>query len=176
MESGDIPSDTLASVHLLHKQYFNSVSSVGECTPPPLPLVFIHQLYNVLEDRTLVDTELEEARQQGRIRLLKLSSSKDVVIALESDYRDFVLSFCKSSANSKVDEAILQGFHDNVLLKIHTISLDQPKLVKLLGLGKKEGEYSHLRRLLCHFCMEIGTEAIKQLARAGFLVRSVHTL
>lgn len=131
------PSDTLAYVHLLHKQYYSSQEGQSS---PPVPLVLVHQLYSVLEDRTAVDTEVEEAREQGRIRLLKLTSSKDVVVALEKDYRDFVRRFHSQEAG--ISQENLEAFHDKILLKRNTVSLGRTEICKLLELDQTKGALS----------------------------------
>ena len=59
----DLPSDTLAAIHLL----------VARASPVmPVPIVLVHELYSVVDNRTEVDRELHELLGRGTIALVRL--------------------------------------------------------------------------------------------------------
>jgi hypothetical protein len=59
----DLPSDTLAAIHLL----------MARASPVmPVPIVLVHELYSVVDNRTEVDRELHELLGRGTIALVRL--------------------------------------------------------------------------------------------------------
>lgn len=126
----EIPSDTLAAVWLLHKQYYNESNLSTQ-----VPLVLAHQLYSIIDDRTVVDRELDEARLKGQIRLLKLTTSNSSVIVFEKDYKECLMNSAEGLAGEKERKPLItlmtaKTFHDRILSTTRDVSISRSAVIE----------------------------------------------
>lgn len=161
----EIPSDTYAAIMLLQKRYgkFMKNSVV-------IPLILVHQIYSILPDRTMVDSELEECRKNQKVRLLKLSISNCTLVALEEDFRKYILQYTRNLDEvGKSDQRLAKHvklFHDSVLEKCSDVIISKKGLFKLYRThSERHGNLDISRTSFDHF--------LSDLLHHGILVRNV---
>ncbi|XP_029441746.1 serine/threonine-protein kinase 19 [Rhinatrema bivittatum] len=91
------------------------------------PLVFKHQIYSLIQDKTLVDRQLNELKDRGEIRLFQVGFSADAFgVVFMEDYRDRVLA---GSAGRGYSLAV-QKFLESVLTSCPDLSFSKEKMLQ----------------------------------------------
>ncbi|XP_065057934.1 inactive serine/threonine-protein kinase 19-like [Rhopilema esculentum] len=95
------------------------------------PIVMKHQLYSILEDKTVVDRELNSLRDNGSIRFFKLDSGTDeFAIIYTQDYVDHVKA-C-AGARGHGENPLVQKFLTSVLPEIKDVSIQKEKTKEVI--------------------------------------------
>ena len=99
------------------------------------PIMFKHQVYSIVKNRTKADHEIEELRNSGEIRLFKLGcDSNDISIVFTEDYNSHVE---KSIKGTHHEEACGKFLH-TVLPCCQDVSVNKQVLMGKYGFSDKE--------------------------------------
>ncbi|KAI9342431.1 serine-threonine protein kinase 19-domain-containing protein [Pilaira anomala] len=100
-----------------------------------LPVCFIHQIYSIVNNHTLVDRELQEAFENGSWRKFHIMGSleDEFMIMKTSDYLE-----CMNQSNHNGDNTLFDRFK-NIILNQRKVSIDKEGLKEF-----KEKEVSEL--------------------------------
>jgi len=137
-EDLEAPSDTMAALELLRRQF-----PVSAQVPP---VILRSQVYNILSDWTAVDRALEEERQKGVLRMIKLPASvDDYAYLLKDDYDACIDNAAQEQREKGVAEArlaVFAKFSQGVLPRCKETSLSHADLGKHLSRdpGGTQGE------------------------------------
>ncbi|XP_072021535.1 inactive serine/threonine-protein kinase 19-like [Amphiura filiformis] len=128
----DIPNDTKASLLLL-RSLFNT--KVFEDRVPAI--IFKHQVYSIVNNKTLVDQQISEMRETKEIKLFRLGKEADeFCIVFTDNYKDHLR---KQFTNSD----IIAKFIDTVVMETTDVSLNKTKMVEF---GFSDKDITHLLR------------------------------
>ncbi|XP_065185794.1 inactive serine/threonine-protein kinase 19-like [Sycon ciliatum] len=110
-----VPSETEAAIQLVSAR-FPSAGVLGGAMPP---LALKHQLYAVVNDRTLVDRQLVDLSQRGVVQQFHLTTGLDeYAVVFQSDYKRHVQGCCVSTDTEsdigKLVDSLLEGVHGDV--------------------------------------------------------------
>ena len=130
-KNGNIKSGIL---HLLSLNV--GVSSVNVM----LKIVLKHQLYSLMDDRTIVDRGINDMLQKGEIKVFKTSlGNEQPCIMLTSDYVDHVRStYDKISDKSATVDSVVNKFLDIVVPTLKDISINEDVLIAHHGFKDKD--------------------------------------
>ncbi|XP_073393180.1 uncharacterized protein [Physcomitrium patens] len=174
LEEWTMPCDTKIALELMRSQF----PKVEKSSVPPF--VLRSQLYSSVNDRTLVDRELERMKLDRLIRVFKLSTGQDEhAIMLMADY---VAQINASKArlakgkHSPADMAVFDWFVRHVLPVHFDAGITHSKLVDLLSEGGEVRD-SHITLLmnagLLTRQLGDGTEYWLAIPNVGFLLKSL---
>nr|XP_033771759.1 serine/threonine-protein kinase 19 [Geotrypetes seraphini] len=91
------------------------------------PMVFKHQIYSLVRDKTAVDRQLNELKDRGEIRLFQHGFSADVFgMVFTEDYRDRVLA----GSAGKDYSLTVQKFLESVLTSCSDLSFSKEKMIQ----------------------------------------------
>lgn len=153
----DIPSDTHAAIlSILHE--------LKDAIEFPRA-VFKHQLYTVLDDRTLLDQQLEELRKNQRIILFRLGNvgDEDTAIMLQSDFSKLVSATVPCAA---LAARYISAASDPK----HSLSITKQELLAMDGMMER-----HLITLVRVGCLAIrdATSYWLSFPRTGLLLQHI---
>jgi len=114
-----LPNDTIVGFNLLSRS-----SLVGE-----MRAIMRHHLYSVIENRSIVDQQLFECRDEGLLRIL--DAGIEEIIVKESDFRKNILIRATNSEDSET-KLILRMFANDVLKAEKGKYVDQNVLNEML--------------------------------------------
>lgn len=107
------------------------------------PIIFKHQLYTLLENRTDVDRQVNSLHEKGRIKVFQLDHHHDeVMIILMSDFIDYVHRYHKipdrKGGNSKQkknsnDQEVVSRFLVEIVSTVSQLSVTQDTLINEHG-------------------------------------------
>jgi len=114
-----------------------------------LEIVLKHQLYSVVENRTVVDRGLNTLLEKGEIKLFKTSlGNEQLCLMFTKDYAMHVKSICavteehakksNQSKSSEITQRIVFRFIDIVLPNLKDISINEDVLCKQHGFKDNE--------------------------------------
>ncbi|XP_062874819.1 serine/threonine-protein kinase 19 [Trichomycterus rosablanca] len=93
------------------------------------PVVFKHQLYSLLSDKTLVDKQLNDLRDQGEVLMFQLGFDSDTfALVFTEDYRAKVLA----GQTGRDTYATVEKFLDKALHGCSGLSFSKDKMLKEL--------------------------------------------
>uniref|UniRef100_H3ASJ5 Serine/threonine kinase 19 n=1 Tax=Latimeria chalumnae TaxID=7897 RepID=H3ASJ5_LATCH len=99
------------------------------------PVVLKHQLYSIVKDKTTVDRQLNELKDQGEIRIFQLGFATDVFgIVFTDEYKNKVLA----ATAGKEHSVVTQKFLETVLMSCSDISFNKEKMLKEFLFRDKE--------------------------------------
>ena len=144
MKNGDITAGIL---------YLLNLTEVGNQASPNFKIVFKHQLYSLVENRTIVDRGVNALLEKGDIKLFKTSlGNEQLSIMFTKDYAEYVkkaystqdTSRSSASDTSELAKKMVFRFIDNVLPTLKDISVNEECLLKHHGF--KDNEITELIR------------------------------
>ena len=120
----EVPNDTRVAL-----EYLSSIFPREKFANRLPAIVLKHQIYSIVQDRTLVDRELNSLRDVGEIRFFKLDSGIDeFAIVCNKDYMSILHTCIKS--RGKEDDADINEFIVKVLPQIKGVSVEKSKIIK----------------------------------------------
>lgn len=134
------PSDTLAAVLLL-------LSEVSEMTTDAPKIIFKHQIYTIVEDRTSVDREVDRLCKNNQAQIFKFGPISDEYAVLPTHvYVDYVRQTVKGNAeDERVVEVYLKSLGEH-----HGVSITKADLTRHTKLGEDGVARLMNRGLLLH--------------------------
>ncbi|XP_076336658.1 winged helix repair factor 1-like [Tachypleus tridentatus] len=125
--SADIPNDTEASLF-----YLKSVFPVESFEGRLPPIIFKHQIYSIVKNKTLVDKQVNELRAKNKIRLFKLGADEtETAIVFLDDFKKHVLSHSDGSQ-------LIENFLMQVVASCPDISYNKNWLQEELKFQKED--------------------------------------
>lgn len=130
--------------------YFKSIFLRSHYKLPPI--IYQHQIYSLVKNRTSVDREIEYLKNSNKIRLFRCdSNTDDIAIVYISDFKqhldEHLFEFEKENikqivTNSKITESeykkFINKFYDEILNEVKDQSISQCDLKKIYHLSEKE--------------------------------------
>ncbi|KAL0033609.1 hypothetical protein WJX79_007484 [Trebouxia sp. C0005] len=151
-------TDTLLALQLLRSQFPAKAREVI------VPFMLRSQLYSLVDDRTLVDRELDELRRDRVVRVLKLPTAPDdYAFMLSEDYATAVLQqqHLMQEAGTPVEQLqVFSWFRERVLARCPDNSITHHDVLRQLSADRK-----HKRR------DEVTEQHISLLLNCGLLTR-----
>eukprot|EP00245_Coleochaete_scutata_P004603 TRINITY_DN17349_c0_g1_i2.p1 TRINITY_DN17349_c0_g1~~TRINITY_DN17349_c0_g1_i2.p1 ORF type:complete len:294 (-),score=47.37 TRINITY_DN17349_c0_g1_i2:119-1000(-) len=144
-EVEDLPCDTLVALNVIIAEFpkFSKVES--------RPFVLRTQLYNSINDRTIVDRELEDLRCKKVVRVFKLATAKDdYAVMLSHDYLhqvDGQRRYMEAKHGAEFLPA-LDWFLSHVLPNCCDVDITHRKLVELLSSSGEMVKEKHVSFLI----------------------------
>jgi len=157
----DLPSDTLAAVKYQCRKFRSRF-------PTRISMTFVHHLYQVVKDRSMVDQELQACREEKALRLLFVNSGPaDRGIVIESEYLEMVQEIANEleRENKVLEASVVRSFHTNILPVYNDLSISVKDLrAFIFGVTEEDEIYQKVNNTL-------PVESI--LSDAGLLIRRV---
>lgn len=150
LDDGKLPSDTMVAIQIMLQEFPKVEKSVAK------PFVLRSQLYSSVADRTMVDRQLEELKQEKKVRVFKMSTAKDdYAIMLIEDYLQQVATAHKEMGNKSSRkkttenlEIVFYWFRKHVLPVYLSAGITHTELVYLLASGGGKVEDNHISLLI----------------------------
>ncbi|XP_078502018.1 winged helix repair factor 1 isoform X2 [Lissotriton helveticus] len=99
------------------------------------PVVMKHQIYSLVKDRTAVDRQLSDMKEQGEIRMFQQGFDTDVFgVVFTEDY----VSRVRAAAVGKAGSTTVHKFLEKVLPSCHDISFSKEKMLSQHGFHDSE--------------------------------------
>lgn len=99
------------------------------------PVVMKHQIYSLVKDRTAVDRQLSDMKEQGEIRMFQQGFDTDVFgVVFTEDY----VSKVRAAAVGKAGSTTVHKFLEKVLPSCHDISFSKEKMLSQHGFHDRE--------------------------------------
>ncbi|KAL8565089.1 hypothetical protein ACOMHN_005292 [Nucella lapillus] len=131
------------------------------------PILLKHQLYCVVKNRTLVDIQLSELRENREVRLFKLGpDATNLSIVFSDDYRKHVI---KVMTDLKMDTLLIDKVTKNILDHSTDISLDKGTLVQIYGFS--DADITQLVKAAVLTVRDVGSWWLS-IPSAGFFMKS----
>ena len=152
----ELPTDSVSAFESI-------VTQVSKTSGFPLviPGCFIHQIYTIISDKTIVKQELLEARRNGLLRHLFVDGCGTLLVR-ESDYREMIRKLIEAAdldENAKFEKKLLERFLNQVLPSCFDLGIPRSHLLELLSLSSSEQSL-----------------ATSSLLRLGFVVFQTQTM
>ncbi|KAK1162843.1 serine/threonine-protein kinase 19-like [Acipenser oxyrinchus oxyrinchus] len=120
----DVPLDTKGAL-----QYLASLFPLKLFNDTLPPIVLKHQLYSIKQDRTLVDRQLNELKDQGEILMFQLGFDTDAfAVVFAQDYKVKALA----AEAGRETLGTVQKFLETVLPSCMDLSFNKEKMLKFL--------------------------------------------
>ncbi|KAL5242435.1 hypothetical protein ACI65C_009845 [Semiaphis heraclei] len=128
----DLPNDTEAAI-----RYIKTLLPVTFKYPP---IVFIHQLYDIVHNKTLINKELEILRKQCKIQKLTIGTSdSSSALILYEDYVNYTLNIYPENRSVKkflnVILPSIKSFGVEKCTLLQKFKLQQYELTELINCG-----------------------------------------
>lgn len=142
-------TDAMSAIEYIRKLF--PKDGLGNRFPP---IVFKHQLYALLENRTNVDQQVNALAECGRIKIFHLEHrNEEYMILLTTDFVDYVnryhkITTTKDNSEQKTDrklthkEQIISRFLIEVVSSISELTISEQTLIK--GIGFKDDDITEL--------------------------------
>ena len=120
----DVPSDTKAALGYVlslfpREKYGSKLPAIG----------LKHQIYSIVEDRTVVDRELNTLRDSGEIRYFKLDCGSDeFAVVYSTEYKDTIKK-CMQDCGLQEDPGVVK-FLEDALPLVKDVSVEKSKMIK----------------------------------------------
>nr|XP_020666835.1 serine/threonine-protein kinase 19 isoform X2 [Pogona vitticeps]XP_020666836.1 serine/threonine-protein kinase 19 isoform X2 [Pogona vitticeps]XP_020666837.1 serine/threonine-protein kinase 19 isoform X2 [Pogona vitticeps]XP_020666838.1 serine/threonine-protein kinase 19 isoform X2 [Pogona vitticeps] len=99
------------------------------------PLILKHQIYSIVKDRTTVDRQLSQLKDEGQIRIFQHGFDADTfVVTFTENYKDKVLEFVSGKEFART----VKKFLDSVLSSCPDISYDKKRMLGEFGFTDTE--------------------------------------
>ncbi|KAK3091223.1 hypothetical protein FSP39_018065 [Pinctada imbricata] len=122
-KADDIPCDT--KVALLHLQGLFPVDRFDDRIPA---MIIKHQLYSILPNRTLVDKQLNDLKNDGEVKLFKLGvDMDDYCIMFTSDYKAHVQGVMADLGTPK---PVIEKFTQSLITKHRDVCISKETLME----------------------------------------------
>jgi hypothetical protein len=141
----DVPYDSVSAFEAIVRQV-----STTSGFPLAIPGCFLHQIYSIISDKTIVNQDLQEMRRKGELRQLHVEHC-GILIVREKDYRSLVGTLLNSAnldrENAELEAKVLDKFIHLVLPQARDLAISKARLEELLGLGSDRTIMLVLQRL-----------------------------
>ncbi|XP_041364570.1 serine/threonine-protein kinase 19-like [Gigantopelta aegis] len=123
VDMNSMPNDTLAA--LLYMKKLFPMEKFDDRIPP---IVLKHQLYSIVKNRTIVDKQINDLKESGEIKVIKLGAEpNELSIVFSRDYEVHVDSVMRDVG---VHKHIIEKFLSRVVKNCRDVCLDRETLMK----------------------------------------------
>ena len=132
VENDPLPLDSVSAFEAIVRQ----VSSTSGF-PLAIPGCFVHQIHVIIRDRTLVNQELQNARNRCVLRQLHVENC-GILLVREQDYRGLIENLyinANEDIVAKKEAMVLEKFLTKVLPGSTDLSISQTRLCELMGMA-----------------------------------------
>ncbi|XP_065222808.1 inactive serine/threonine-protein kinase 19-like [Planococcus citri] len=106
-------------------QYIRNIILKCKKLYPFPPVVFVHQIFNIIQNRTTVNRQIENLRNEKKIVLIHMGSDENMkIVVFHDDLKNHVLA-----EKTKSETMLFQKFFDKVLLSTRDIGISKTDLL-----------------------------------------------
>ncbi|KAJ8318464.1 hypothetical protein KUTeg_003555 [Tegillarca granosa] len=117
-----MPSDTKA--FLLYLRNLFPLEKFEHRLPP---IMLKHQLYSLINNRTMVDKQLNDLKVSGEVKLFKLGNETDLYgVVFTDDYRSHVI---RVMAEVSIGRNVTERFVNTIIKHCHDMSINKDTLM-----------------------------------------------
>lgn len=148
IDNSIVPNDTSCAL-----AYLKNLFPVEKFEGRLPPVILQHQLYAIVTNRTVVDQQLMELRNSGKIKLFKLGTdASEFCVLFTEDYKSHVRKFIQ---NMSLNQAVIERFLTMVVDQCQDISLSKHKLMTELKF--KDDEITQLVKACVLTVRDVGS-------------------